>query len=148
MTTESVQTSTAGVRITAGGEVFSAVLEDELAPRTCAVFRRLLPFSNKAIHARWSGEALWVPLGELDLDLTHENPTSHPAPGQVLLYPGGLSETEFLLPYGGCSFLSIVGPLAGNHFLTIVDRLDVLATLGRQVLWKGAVDLTFDFARG
>ena len=51
---------------------------------------------------RWSGESAWIPLGELDIGLAApENHTSHPAPGEVLLYPGGLSETEILFPYGG-----------------------------------------------
>jgi hypothetical protein len=39
----------------------------------------------------------------------------------VLWYPGGLSETEILFPYGGAVFASIVGQLAGTHFLTIAD---------------------------
>ena len=36
----------------------------------------------------------------LQLDVGYENHTSHPAPGEILLYPGGFSETEILFPYG------------------------------------------------
>ena len=50
---------------------------------------------------RWSGEGCWIPLGDKDFGLGFENATSFPAPGQFILYPGGFSETELLLAYGG-----------------------------------------------
>ena len=102
--------------VTAGPFSFKGVLETEKAPKTVAAFERLLPFHSKIIHVRWSGESAWIPLGDLDigLDGKPENATSHPAPGQVLWYPGGLSETEILFPYGGTMFASIVGQLAGQ----------------------------------
>ncbi len=131
--------------VTAGPFSFTGALETERAPKTVAAFERLLPFHSQIIHARWSGEAAWIPLGDLDigLDGKPENATSHPAPGQVLWYPGGLSETEILFPYGGAMFASIVGQLAGNHFLTIVEGADQLRALGEHVLWKGALDIVF-----
>ena len=134
------------LKISAGGFEFTARLEEEAAPDTVAAFRRLLPLESRIIHVRWSGESAWIPLGDLDigLDGKPENATSHPAPGQVLWYPGGLSETEILFPYGGTLFASIVGQLAGNHFLTIVDCVDQLRPLGEHVLWKGALDIVFD----
>ena len=94
------------LRITAGPFVFEARFESAAAPKTCAIFKRLLPYENKIIHVRWSGEAVWVPLGELDFGLSNENQTSYPAPGQMIVYPGGISETEILLAYGGVRFAS------------------------------------------
>ena len=131
------------LRITVGDLVFVARLELDAAPRTCAAFSRLLPFHEHVIQARWSGEAAWIPLGELDLGLTHEHHTSHPAPGELLLYPGGLSETEILFPYGNTLFASKVGQLAGNHFLTIVEGRELLPELGRRVVWQGAQEIVF-----
>lgn len=103
----------------------------------------MLPLKAQLIQARWSGEAAWVPLGDLELGLEFENPTSHPSPGQLLLYPGGISETEILFPYGATLFASKVGQLAGNHFATIVEGGELLAKLGDLVLYKGAQEITF-----
>jgi Protein of unknown function (DUF3830) len=134
------------LRITSGPYSFDARFESAAAPKTVAVFRKLLPYVNKVIHVRWSGEAVWIPLGELDLGLSYENHTSYPAPGQMLVYPGGISETEILLAYGSVQFASKMGQLAGNHFLTVTSDLDKLAELGRATLWEGAKDIRIEAA--
>lgn len=132
------------VHITVGTLTFLARWETEAAPRTCAAVARLLPLRGKLIQARWSGEAAWVPLGDLDLGVGFENHTSHPGPGEILFYPGGFSETEILFPYGGTLFASKMGQLAGNHFLTIVEGREHLKEIGRLVLWEGAQDIIFE----
>ena len=134
------------LHITAGPFEFAARLEEEKAPETCEAFVKLLPFRNKIIHVRWSGESAWVPLGNFDVGVGFENHTSYPAPGQILLYPGGYSETEILFPYGGTRFASIVGQLAGNHFLTVTEGNERLRDLGELVLWEGAKDIVFERA--
>jgi Protein of unknown function (DUF3830) len=134
--------STIDIRV--AGLHLTARLLDDAAPRTCAAFRALLPLHATLLQARWSGESAWVPLGNLDLALAHENPTSHPAPGHLLLHPGSLSETEILFPYGATLFASRVGQLAGNHFATIDDGHAHLAEVGRLVLWEGAQDIVFE----
>ena len=132
------------LRITAGPYTFTAQMEEADAPATCAAFRKLLPYRQKLIHARWSGEACWIPLGDFKLGVDFENHTSHPSRGDILFYPGGYSETEILFPYGSACFASKMGQLAGNHFLTIVEGHDQLATMGREVLWEGAQDIVFE----
>ena len=134
------------LQIKAGPYAFEARMEEELAPKTCAKFSSLLPYRAQIIHVRWSGEACWIPLGDLDLGLTYENHTSYPAPGDVILYPGGISETEILLAYGGVRFASKVGQLAGNHFLTLIKGRENLSALGRLTLWHGAQDVLFEQA--
>jgi hypothetical protein len=130
--------------ITAGEFEFTARLEEEKAPKTIAALRGLLPLEGKLAQARWSGESAWIPLGwELDLGLAAENATSYPGPGELLLYPGGLSEVEILFPYGATCFASKMGQLAGNHFATIEDGRERLEELGRAIAWDGALDTRF-----
>jgi hypothetical protein len=129
------------LRITAGPFEFGARLEEGTAPLTCAAFQALLPYRQKLIHARWSGEACWIPLGDFRLGVPPERPTGRPEPGQLLFYPGGISETEILLPYGISRFACKDGALEGTPFLTIVEGRERLAALGRRVLWEGAQDI-------
>jgi hypothetical protein len=114
------------------------------APQTVAAFLKLLPYKQKFIHVRWSGEGVWVPLGDGSLGVGFENHTSHPSVGDILFYPGGFSETELLIAYGSCCFASKMGQLAGNHFLTIVEGRENLRALGTKVLWEGAQTILFE----
>ena len=67
----------------------------------------------------------------------------HPSRGDLLFYPGGLSETEILFAYGSASFAANTGDLAGNHFLTVVSGRDRLIEFGNHVLWQGAQEIEF-----
>jgi hypothetical protein len=131
------------LKITAGPFTFDAKLEEASAPRTCASFSARLPFESQVVHVRWSGEGVWIPLGDMDFAVGYENHTSYPAPGQVVLYPGGISETEILLAYGGVRFACKMGQLAGNHFLTVTSGVEDLPALGRMALWQGAQRIVF-----
>ena len=130
--------------VQAGPFSFDAKLELEAAPKTCAAFQRLLPLTSKLVHVRWSGEGIWIPFGDSHFDLPWENHTSHPAPGHMILYPGGISEAEILLAYGGVDFSSKMGQLAGNHFLTLTSGHENLMALGNRVLWEGAQDVSIE----
>jgi hypothetical protein len=131
------------LEIEASGFRFVARLEEERAPATVAAFRRLLPLESRIIHARWSGEACWIPFGDLEVGFGPEDPTSYPAPGELLFYPGGVSETEILFPYGNACFASKAGQLAGNHFATVHEGGANLRELGRRCLWEGAQPIRF-----
>jgi hypothetical protein len=134
------------LEVVSGEFRFVARLEEQAAPATVASFRRLLPLESQIIHARWSGEACWIPFGELDAGFGPENATCYPAPGHILFYPGGASETEILFPYGPTAFASKAGALAGNHFATVLEGLEQLGDLGRKVLWEGAQPIRFEEA--
>ncbi len=134
------------LRVTVGQTILAGRLEYDRAPATCASFERLLPLRATLLHVRWSGEATWVPLGDLDIgvDQRLEHPVHEPEPGQILLYPGGVSETEILIPYGRTRFAAKTGPLHGTHFLTIRDDVGALAEIGRRALWEGAQAVLFE----
>jgi len=132
------------IKIIAGDFTFTGHFETALAPKTVAAFRKHMPYVSQIVHVRWSGEGVWVPLGETDFGVGYENHTSHPAPGHIILYPGGISETEILLAYGGVDFSSKMGQLAGNHFITLTRGLENLHALGTSVLWEGAKPIRFE----
>jgi hypothetical protein len=134
------------VKITAGPYEFLARWEREKSPKTCEAFEALLPYRQKIIHVRWSGESCWIPLGGYDLGVGFEDATSVPQAGEILFYPGGYSETEILFPYAGTIFASKLGQLAGNHFLTVTEGRENLRPLGEMTLWEGAQDILFDRA--
>jgi hypothetical protein len=135
---------------------FSARWEPD-APLTIEAIRAMLPLRSKLIHCRWSGEGCWIPFGDERLPVGFENHTSHPAPGEVIVYTGDVSEGEILIAYGAVDFSSKLGQLAGNHFATIVaagsdgsggsdydDLRDQLREMGRRVLWDGAQDIVIE----
>jgi hypothetical protein len=131
------------LKIADGGFEFTADLLEQDAPQTVAAFRAMLPLESKIIHVRWSGEGGWIPWGDLDLGLGPENATCYPSPGELILYPGGVSETELLLAYGYVSFASKAGALAGNHFATMTSGHEHLRALGKKLLWEGAQEIRF-----
>ena len=130
----------ADLRITVGELAFEADWERD-APKTRAALEPWLPIRSRLIHCKWSGESTWIPFGDQRPGVGFENHNSHPAPGQLLIYTGELSECEILFPYGACSFSSRVGPLAGNHFATVIAGQEQLAEMGRRVLWEGAQEI-------
>ena len=125
------------------GYKFDAVFEELNSPNTCEVFRKVIPFEAQVVHVRWSGEGMWIPLGEMDFAVKLEDATSYPTPGQVLLYPKGKSETEILIAYGCVHFASKAGTLAGNHFATITSDLEKLKEIGMSTLWEGSKSIIF-----
>ncbi len=132
------------MKITIADHRFNAVFEDEKSPASCDAFRVVMPFESQVVHVRWSGEGVWIPLGDMDFAVGHEDATAYPAPGQILLYPKGKSETEILIAYGSVQFASKAGTLAGNHFATITSDLDQLREIGVATLWEGAKPILFE----
>jgi hypothetical protein len=128
------------LEIVVGDLRFKAHWELE-APQTIAAIRRMLPIESHVIHCRWSGESTWIPYGSFRPDIEYENHTSHPIPGMLAMYPGGISECEIFFPYGACTASSKVGQLAANHFATVEPDegwQDRLREVGRRALWEGA----------
>ena len=131
------------MKIEIDGFNFDANMENARSPDSCKAFAKVMPFSSKVVHVRWSGEGMWIPLGDMDFNIQYEDATSYPSPGQILLYPKGKSETEILIAYGSVQFSSKAGILAGNHFATITSNLDKLRQIGVSTLWQGSKNIVF-----
>jgi hypothetical protein len=132
------------MKVIIDGQAFAAEFETDKSPATCAAFQRAMPFTSKIVHVRWSGEGVWIPLGDMDFAVGYEDATAYPAPGQIQLYPKGQSETEILIAYGSVHFASKAGTLAGNHFASITGNLDKLREIGVATLWDGAKTIVFE----
>ncbi len=90
------------LKIKAGPFDLVGRLELEKAPQTCAAFLKALPFVSEVIHVRWSGEGVWMPLGDLDFGVGYENHTSYPAPGQMILYRAASARPRSCSPMAAC----------------------------------------------
>ena len=110
------------------------------APVSVAWLASRLPIEGRLLQARWSGEAGWLPLGDMP-KLAPEDATAYPSPGQVLLYAGAESEPELLVPYGACAFASKAGRLAGNPVILLDDGPADLRVIGELLLQQGAQPL-------
>jgi hypothetical protein len=126
---------------------FNGRLESTAAPKSIAWLSARLPLQGVALHARWSGEAVWMPL-EHDVALDAENAVTHPHPGQILLYAGPKSVPELLIPYGFCVFACRAGSLVGNHVITLENDSPGLGSMGHALLYKGAQLLRLRLAGG
>lgn len=132
------------LKITIGEIVFKAKMHTDKAPETCRMLLEKMPIKGKAIQARWSGEAAWLEMNPYGIEAPQENATSYPGPGQLLYYPGGVSEKEILIPYGSAIFASKFGLLPGNHFATIFEGVDLLEAMGENVFRGGAQPITIE----
>jgi hypothetical protein len=120
------------VKITFGAATFTAHWESELSPKTCTAFRALLPYTQKIIHARWSGEACWIPLGEFDLGVTPENLTSRPLPGQLDPRGRNISVRDYTVRAGaGPSLHSQRRRAALPRAAAFFGGLSVITSVGR-----------------
>ena len=111
------------LEIAAAGFDFVARFEEDAAPQTVAAFRRD-PAVRRPDHP--------LPLERrVELDPVGRPRARHRrrrtrratrARASSLLYPGGVSETELLFPYGYCAFaLEGRARSRANHFATIVE---------------------------
>jgi hypothetical protein len=125
------------IQLTVGSFSFTGQFETQAAPNAVRWLAGRLPLHGIGLHARWSGEAGWAPLG-VEVRLDPENATTYPHPGQVLLYAGLKSEPELLIPYGACAFACRAGTLAGSHVITLTSNISSLRTMGETLLRGGA----------
>ena len=86
---------------------------------------RRMPFDSKRSMSAGAAKACGFPRRLHSVSATRITPAI-PRRASIMLYPGGVSETEILLAYGGVRFASKVGQLAGNHFITLTSNLEKL----------------------
>ena len=129
------------------GEVLTAELLPDDAPKSVAAVKDFLPLESELMHVRWSGIATWINIDEIDLpEIPRENHTVYPSCGDLLLYPGYRNEQEILVPCGPTCFKSPAGELAGNHFATLDTPREDLRAIEQRTLRDGMLDVTLRLA--
>ena len=113
------------------------------APITCQAFDALLPFKRKFMHARVSGQEIWID-DALSLDIIQENASVFTLPGEVVYGPSKPSRTQTAncmgIYYGDGKGLD-----AANIFACVVESdKDKLKQIGEQIWKEGMMNLYFE----
>ncbi len=150
----------AKLEISIEGRVFVADLLEDSAPKTCKKVLSLLPIESYVLHARWCGNAIFIP--EVPrMRLEPENRTILCTAGDILWgpedffqgdffhdpqYKGELfiayDEAIFQGKWARCCRLPDVGPIPTNLFAKISENLEELKELGERVQKEGMKNIT------
>lgn len=112
------------------------------APTTSTAFHSILPFTRTFLHARVSGQEIWID-NLPSLDIIQENASIFTEIGEVVLGPSKPKRTKtadcFGIYYGEGKGLDCC-----NIFAKVVDEdLPKLKALGEQIWKEGKQELTF-----
>ena len=115
----------------------------EDAPVTAAAFESLLPFSRVFLHARVSGQEIWIDNAP-ELDIIQENASVFTVPGEVVygpLNPKRAKTSNCMGIYYGEG----KGLDACNIFAKVFDEdMPLLKTLGESIWQQGTRELAFE----
>ena len=128
---------------TAEGKVIRFVYYHDDAPITSQAFDALLPFTRTFLHARVSGQEVWIDNAP-QLDIIQENASVFTVPGEVVygpLKPARAKTSNCMgIYYGEGRGLDCC-----NIFAKVLEEdLPLLKALGESIWKDGAQDLTFE----
>ena len=113
------------------------------APRTCEAFASILPFTRTFMHAKRSGEEIWIDNPPY-LDIPQENSSIFTEPGEVVFGPIRPTRNRTAncmgIYYGQGQGLD-----GCNIFAKVVkEDLSLLKELGDTIWKQGMMELTFE----
>ncbi len=115
----------------------------DAAPVTSAAFSKILPFTKTFMHARTSGQEIWID-NVVPLDIIQENASVFTEPGEVVfgpLKPKRAKTSNCMGIYYGEGR----GLDACNIFAKVADEdAALLKTLGEEIWKNGVQEITFD----
>lgn len=120
---------------------FEFYLKD--APATCEAFASLLPFARTFMHARVSGQEIWID-DAIPLDVIQENASVFTEPGEVVYGPQNARRTKTAncmgIYYGEGRGLD-----ACNIFAKVFNEdMEKLKTIGEDIWKDGVRELRFE----
>ena len=133
-----------GFRITTKeGQVIRFAYYINEAPVTSNAFAQVLPFTRTFLHARVSGQEIWIDNAP-ELDIIQENSSVFMVPGEVAIGPMNPKRNKV----GKCmGILYGEGHLldCSNIFAKVFDEdLPLLKALGDKTWKQGVQELTFE----
>lgn len=113
------------------------------APETQEAFSGVLPFSRDFLHARISGQEIWIDNAP-KLNIPQENNSVFAQPGEVVIGPKNPERNQIAgcmgIFYGEGKLLD-----SGNIFGKVLDEdLPKLQQLGDEIWKNGSQNLTFE----
>jgi hypothetical protein len=128
---------------TADGIVIRFVYYHDDAPVTSHAFESLLPFTRIFLHARVSGQEVWIDNAP-QLDIVQENASVFTVPGEVVygpLKPARVKTSNCMGIYYGIGR----GLDCCNIFAKVLEEdMPLLQALGESIWRHGAQQLTFE----
>lgn len=118
----------------------TAVLRDDVAPKTVDLFVRSLPLSSKAVHCICSGECIWFKDDSVPFALP-ENETIYLSQGDIALG----YDHDFLIAYGRrCATRGFAGYLKYNPIAMVrdMDAMDAFAERAKAIEREGEKVIT------
>ena len=115
----------------------------DVAPVTAHAFSATLPFTRVFMHARVSGQEIWIDNAP-ELDIIQENASVFVAPGEVVIGPlkpvrSKVGKCMGIL-YGDGHLLD-----CSNIFAKVLDEdIHLLKALGEKTWKQGVQELTFE----
>jgi hypothetical protein len=117
------------------------------APVTCNAFDAELPFSKTFMHARVSGQEIWIDTAP-KLDIIQENASVFALPGEVVigpLKPTRVSTAGFMGIYYGEG----KGVDSCNIFAKVMNEdMELLQVFGDKIWRQGGQELLFERMEG
>jgi len=112
-----------------------ASLDEKMAPVATKLFVDKLPIRSQLFHARWCGNEVWTPLGNLG-EYKSENQTIFPAIGELLIVPAG-ENYNFGIWYGKGWCFGPDGYNPGTVIGKIETDISEFAKAANDVLMNG-----------
>jgi hypothetical protein len=120
-------------------------LYDDAAPVTVEAFIKTLPFKRSFVHARVSGQEIWI-YDAPELDIIQENASVYTEPGEIVIGPLKPARAKTAkcmgIYYGdgkGLDCANIFGKVFAEDFQKLIE-------LGDRIWRQGLQELTFERA--
>ena len=131
------------ITIVRGNVSVVANLDDKAAPALVKTLVEKLPIKSQLFHARWCGNEIWAPIGEVN-NYQGENLTIFPAIGEILIVPAGKDKCNLGIWYGKGWCFGPEGYIPGSIVGKIETDITEFAKAANDVLLQGVDEIIIE----